>query len=140
MTVPARPSPGPVLLRGLRRRCPHCGRGALFRRRVALYPQCAVCGLTYLRNQGDTWAFLLVVDRLFFILPVIAAIYFGLFSRPLTVLVPAFTGIALLFFVTMPHRFGVCVALDYLTRVYWGDPADRLPAAPGEDAPPGRCN
>jgi len=29
---------------------------------------------------------------------------------------------------TMPHRQGVAVALNYLSRVYFRDPSDELPA------------
>ena len=71
-----RPRLLPALWRGLRRRCPHCGRGALFVRWITLRRQCAECGLVYLRNQGDIWFFWIVMDRIP-ILAGIAGIYFG---------------------------------------------------------------
>ena len=46
---------GPVLRilgRGLRLRCPRCGRAALYAGWFAMYPRCAVCGLRYEREQG----------------------------------------------------------------------------------------
>jgi len=51
-----------LLARGARRRCPHCGRGAMFRTWFALKPRCAACGLSFERDEReDYWlgAFLL---------------------------------------------------------------------------------
>ena len=121
-----------VLGRGLRRRCPHCGRGRLFRKGVVLHERCAVCNLEYVRNAGDPWAFLLIVDRACFVLPVVAGIYFGVLTGGGLVLVLFFGSIVVSLMVTTPHRCGLCVALDYLTRRYWGDPADHLPPPPDE--------
>ena len=45
-----------ALRRGLSRRCPHCGQGALFSGWSHL-DRCSACGLVYERNPGDTWAF-----------------------------------------------------------------------------------
>ena len=75
-TAPRPPRVRTVLWRGARRRCPHCGRGALFVRWITFHPRCAACGLVFLRNQGDTWLFWIVMDRIP-ILAGIAAIYFG---------------------------------------------------------------
>jgi hypothetical protein len=33
---------------------------------------------------------------------------------------------------TTPNRWGVGIALHYLSRVLWPDPADHLPAPPGD--------
>ena len=52
-----------ALRRGLSKRCPHCGQGHLFRGREHL-PVCEVCGLVYERNQGDTWLFTIIGDRI----------------------------------------------------------------------------
>ena len=90
--------------RGLRRRCPHCGRGPLFVHWITLHPHCRHCGLQFLRNQGDTWLFFVVMDRIP-ILVAIATIYFG-------------------FRVT---NWLTAVALNYLSRVYFHDPSDELP-------------
>lgn len=124
-----------VLGRGLRRRCPHCGRGALFEKRVTLHTRCDRCGLRFLRNQGDPWAFLLITDRLFFLIPPIAALFFGWLPRDVPSLLILFGGLAGLFIATMPNRYGLCVALDYLTRRHWGDPADVLPPVTEQQSP-----
>jgi uncharacterized protein (DUF983 family) len=41
-----------VLARVLARRCPQCGRGALFRAYARLASTCPECGLVYRREQG----------------------------------------------------------------------------------------
>jgi len=38
--------------RGLRLRCPRCGRGALFRGAFTMYERCPACGLVFEREQG----------------------------------------------------------------------------------------
>jgi uncharacterized protein (DUF983 family) len=40
------------LLRGLLLRCPYCGRGKLFRRGLAMYDRCLVCGWHFEREEG----------------------------------------------------------------------------------------
>jgi hypothetical protein len=80
------------------------------------------------RNPGDTWAFTIIGDRL----PVamaLALVYFGLFrsNRPLGLAAVGVLTIVLI--VTAPNRWGVGIALHYLSRVYWPDPADPIPPA-----------
>jgi len=125
--MPDQPSHRTILWRGLRKRCPHCGRGTLYQKGLTMHDRCAGCDLQFLLNQGDPWAFLLFVDRLFILLPV-AAIYFGFLPESLAGKVVLFVLLAGLVIVTTPNRHGLCIALDYLTRRHWGDPADELPA------------
>jgi uncharacterized protein (DUF983 family) len=118
-----------ALRRGWAKRCPHCGRGALFTR-WTLLEGCASCGLVYERNHGDTWFFTILGDRV----PVgliIAALYFGVVtSRP--ALGMSLIGIVVgLLFWTSPNRWGLGVALHYLSRVYFTDPDDPIPPAQG---------
>ena len=114
-----------ALARGLRRRCPHCGEGRLFQG-WSFFERCAVCGLVFACNPGDIWAFTIVSDRV----PIgamIVVLYFGVIrSRPwigaglLAVL------LALMIW-TSPNRWGLSIALHYLSRVYFPDPADPIP-------------
>ena len=119
-----------ILKHGLLRRCPRCGEGRLFERWLKLRDGCPACGLRYLINQGDPWAFLLVVDR-FFLLALIVIIYFKLWPRSLSGVVAIFAVVIAAFVLTMPQRYGLCVALDYWTRTRWGDPADEARLAAG---------
>jgi uncharacterized protein (DUF983 family) len=121
-----------ALRRGLRKRCPHCGEGRLFSG-WSFLESCSVCGLVFARNAGDTWGFTIIGDRL----PLgamIVLIYFGVVrSHPvlgLTLLV-ALAAVAIW---TAPNRWGVSIALHYLSRVYWPDPADPIPT-PSETDP-----
>ena len=43
---------GKVILRGLRQRCPRCGRGKLFVRGFKMYQRCSSCGWVYEREEG----------------------------------------------------------------------------------------
>ena len=118
-----------ILLNGLKRRCPRCGRGPLFHRWIKLRDYCSECELRFLLNQGDPWAFLLVVDRLF-LLVLIAVIYFKLWPSSLAAVLAMFAAVIALFIATMPQRYGLCVALDYWTRTRWGDARDEARIGP----------
>ena len=115
-----------ALRRGLRKRCPHCGKGPLFSGFAHHLERCRVCGLIYERNPGDTWAFTILGDRLP-VAAIIIAIYFGIVrSHPLAgAVVFVVVGVSLI--ITSPNRWGVGIALHYLSRLYWPDPEDPVP-------------
>ena len=116
---------GQALWRGLCRRCPHCGIGRLFKGRTHL-PRCEHCGLEYERNPGDTWAFTIIGDRL----PIgvmIALIYFTFGREHMVFGIIAFAVMTAVLIWTAPNRWGAGIALHYLSRVYWPDPADPVP-------------
>ena len=114
-----------ALMRGLRKRCPHCGQGPLFAGWTHL-ERCDRCGLVYERNPGDTWAFTVIGDRV----PVagaIALVYFGLFRINRTLGLVALVVLGAVLIWTAPNRWGVGIALHYLSRVYFPDPEDPVP-------------
>ena len=119
-----------ALLRGLTKRCPHCGVGPLFVKGAALHPHCSACDLKFQLNSGDPWAFLLFIDRAAVVFPIVVAVYFGLFKLGLPVFLAFTASLVGLFVLTTPNRYGFCVALDYLTRVDWGDRSVGRPAGP----------
>jgi uncharacterized protein (DUF983 family) len=110
---------GEVLRRGLRRRCPRCGEGALFRRWLEIHERCSHCNLVYQPDHGDTWMFLILTDRIPLLFG-IAIVYFG-FQMP-TWLAPAgfFLAMAVPLIATVRQRQGMAIALDYLVRVRMG--------------------
>jgi uncharacterized protein (DUF983 family) len=112
--------------RGLRKRCPHCGRGRLFARGWTHVERCSSCGLVYERNPGDTWAFTVVGDRLP-IAAIIALVYFGAGARHRTAGLVLIATLGALVIWTAPNRWGVGIALHYLSRVAWPDPQDPVP-------------
>jgi hypothetical protein len=88
--------------------------------------RCSHCGLVFVRNPGDTWAFTIIGDRLP-IGAIVVLIYFGLVrSHPVLGLTVVVLSVALLVW-TAPNRWGAGIALHYLSRVYWPDPADPIP-------------
>ena len=115
-----------ALARGWRKRCPHCGKGALFSGWGTHLERCSTCGLVFERNRGDTWAFTIIGDRLP-VAAVIVIVYFGVFRGHRAVGIAMFIAIAALFFWTTPNRWGVGIALHYLSRVFWPDPGDPVP-------------
>lgn len=117
-----------ALARGLRKRCPHCGQGRLFSGWSHI-DRCSSCGLVFVRNPGDTWAFTILGDRLP-IAAMIVVVYFGVGRLP-GVWGPAILALlgALLLW-TAPNRWGAGIALHYLSRRYWPDPQDPLPPPP----------
>ena len=114
-----RPKIRQVIWRGWRRRCPHCGRGPLFATWFRMATECSECRLRFERRPGDTWAFWLIGDRLF-IAALLAVIVFGFRSTTTAHVVGLFLAAAVPLVWTMPHRLGVCVGLDYLSRVHTG--------------------
>lgn len=112
--------------RGWRKRCPHCGIGPLFAGRWKHLDRCSHCGLVFERNPGDTWAFTVIGDRLP-IAAIIAVIYFGLVRHYLAVGLVVIALLGVLVIWTAPNRWGVGIALHYISRVIWPDPEDPVP-------------
>ena len=122
----ARPKIGRVLARGLAGRCPHCGRAPLFAKWFTLNERCAACGLRFEQNPGDTWALWLIGDRVFIaVLIILVFLVFRSSSWALAGAVLVAVVVPLVW--TMPHRMGVCLAFDYLSRVYWGESSEIPP-------------
>lgn len=122
----SRPAIGRTLFRGLRRTCPHCGRGKIFAKWFTLHQRCTVCDLRFEQNPGDTWALWVIGDRVFVgLLIIIVFIIFRSASWTFGGLV--LVGILIPMVWTMPHRMGFCLAFDYLIRAYWGD-ASEIPS------------
>jgi uncharacterized protein (DUF983 family) len=120
-----------ALGRGLRKRCPHCGEGRLFSG-WSFLESCSVCGLVFERSLGDTWAFTIIGNRVP-IAAMIVLIYFAVVrSHPVAGLT-IMAVLAALAIWTMPNRWGAAIALNYLSRVYWPDPADPIPPPPPSD-------
>lgn len=116
---------GTAIGRGLRKRCPHCGEGPLFTRWVHL-ERCSACGLVFVPNPGDTWAFTIIGDRL----PIgamIAVIYFGVVRSHFVLGVTLLVVLGALVIWTAPNRLGAGIALHYLSRVFWPDARDPIP-------------
>jgi uncharacterized protein (DUF983 family) len=119
-------SPWQSLNNGLHRKCPHCGVGPLFDGWMTVRDRCPHCGLVYERGAGDTWAFWIIGDRIPIAIAVVA-VYFGLGPHSWIQGAWFLGACATVLIATIPHRMGLVVALDYLSRRYWPDPNDALP-------------
>src|SRR5437879_1468200 len=79
-----------LFVRGLLLRCPHCGKGKLFRRGFSMYEKCPVCGWRYEREEGywtGAMAVNLVVSELIIALVAVPlAVALALAQKPITLL------------------------------------------------------
>jgi hypothetical protein len=57
----------------------------------------------------------------------IVLIYFGVVRSHRVLGLTLLVGLGVLLLWTAPNRWGVGIALHYLSRVYWPDPADPIP-------------
>jgi uncharacterized protein (DUF983 family) len=115
-----------ALRRGIVRRCPNCGRGRLFAGWGQHLERCSICGLVYERNLGDSGAFTIIGDRLR-VAAIVILVYFGFARSHPAMGIAVFVVIGALLIVTAPNRWGVGIALHYLSRIYFPDPQDPVP-------------
>jgi len=125
MQTPPRPPITTALRRGLRRRCPGCGEGQLFRRGLKTYERCSECHLLYQRDYGDTLMFMIITDRIP-ILFGIAFLYFGIHPTGWLSTAFFFGALSIPLLATLRERQGLAIALDYLLRLYLRDPSDEI--------------
>ena len=98
------------ILNTINGKCPACEHRTLFANRFKINDICSKCGLTFQDNDDGTWFFLLMIDRAFFIFPLVVMMYFGF--DPWHIF---FIGIllVLLLIAGSPVRMGISVAIDY---------------------------
>ena len=118
-----------MLLRGLKRRCPHCGEGALFRSSIRFNERCPACGFLLQRDRGDTLMFMFITDRIPLFLGIVA-VYFGFRSLSWITATVFLLALVIPMIATIRERQGLALALDYLSRTYVVDPSDELHRRP----------
>ncbi len=118
---------GLILKRGWQRRCPRCGEGPLFRGGIAFHERCDACSLQYQRNNGDTWMFMIITDRIPMLLA-IAIMVFGFITTTWTGTALFSVAVAGPMIATIRQRQGLALALDYLSRIYFRDESDAIHA------------
>ncbi|MCP5463782.1 MAG: hypothetical protein H7A33_02025 [Deltaproteobacteria bacterium] len=64
------------LLRAWRKRCPFCGDGFLYGEDGEIISTCKHCQSQLNVDAGESWFFLLLLDRALFIFPLIVLVYF----------------------------------------------------------------
>ena len=120
-----------ALGRGLRKRCPHCGQGHLFSGWSQL-ERCTICGLTFVQDPGDIWAFTIIGNRVP-IFVMIVVIYFGVMRSHPVIGMTLLLALLAAGIWTTPNRWGLAIALHYLSRVYRPQPADPIPPPAATD-------
>jgi hypothetical protein len=80
----------------------------------------------YERNPGDTWFFTVFGDRIP-IAGLIVIIYFGVARSHRVLGVFLFVALGVILIWTAPNRWGVGIALHYLSRAHWTSPDDPIP-------------
>jgi uncharacterized protein (DUF983 family) len=102
-----------VLARGLRKRCPQCGIGVIYDQWNKLRVQCQHCGCELERRGGDTWFFTYMSTAF-----LTGVIILWMFLYPMTEYLTGQIIIIIAWFVlivlTLPHRKGLAIAIDYL--------------------------
>jgi hypothetical protein len=127
-----------VIATALRRACRSAARTAARGRSSAGLRRRCPSGLVYERNPGDTWAFTIVGDRLP-VAAIIVIVYVGFVRAHPAWGVLTFGVLGALLVWTAPNRWGVGIALHYLSRVYWPDPQDPPARRPGPMRSRFRC-
>ena len=115
------PSLWQILARGWRRRCPRCGEGPLFRRRIEVHPRCEACGLVYQPDPGDTLMFMMITDRIPILFGVIAVYFLGFRSTDWMIICGFLALMIAPLVATIRQRQGLALALVYLSRTRFGD-------------------
>jgi uncharacterized protein (DUF983 family) len=118
-----------AITRGWSKRCPHCGRGALFIRWNKPFRHCPSCGFLYERDYGDVWWVWIVTDRIPIAIGIVF-VYFGFRVASWKTGIWFFGALVLPLLITIPRRYGLAVAITYWIRRRWPDPDDRMPVLP----------
>ena len=112
------------MLRGLRGRCPHCGKGKLLYRYLKVEPVCQSCGHDldrYPSDDGPAYFTVLIVGHLV-IVPFLILAAPLIFKAPLQILIPAaLTAVAAITLTALPIIKGAVVGLLYALDITRGD-------------------
>jgi uncharacterized protein (DUF983 family) len=110
--------------RGLRGRCPHCGKGAVFYRYLKVEPVCQTCGHDldrYPSDDGPAYFTVLIVGHLV-IVPFLILCAPLIFKAPLAILVPAaLLAVGAITLAALPITKGAVVGLLYALDINRAD-------------------
>ncbi len=115
----------PALIRGWRRRCPHCGQGPLMKSYLAVRASCPVCGEEFHHHRADdgpAYLTILIVGHL--MAPALLWAFTAFRPDPM-ILASAFTvaTVALSLYL-LPRLKGVIVGFQWAKRMHgFGSPA-----------------
>ena len=101
------------IFKAINGRCPKCNHATLFANRFKINDRCRNCGLVFQDNNDGTWFFLLMIDRAFFIFPLVVLMYFG--ANPSHIFIIGLL-LILVLIIASPVRMGISVAIDYYLK------------------------
>ena len=109
----------PAMLRGFRRRCPSCGRGALFDGYLKVADTCPVCGQDlhhHRADDGPAYLTILVVGHL--MAPLIHIVFTRFRPDPMIMATIFTIGCVALSLYLLPRLKGVVVAIQWARRMH----------------------
>jgi uncharacterized protein (DUF983 family) len=127
---PDRRSIGKAIWNGMRLRCPHCGKGRLFRAFLKVADHCDVCGEELFHHRADDfppYLSILIVGHL--IVGVMLELELHATIEPWVYLVTMLPAAVVLPLAILPSVKGAVVGIQWANRMHGFDPANR-PADP----------
>jgi uncharacterized protein (DUF983 family) len=109
----------PAMLRGWRRRCPHCGAGPLMRGYLTVRDSCAVCGEELLHHRADdgpAYLTILIVGHI-----MAPALHWGFVTfrpEPMTLATVFSVGCVVLSMYLLPRLKGAMIGYQWARRMY----------------------
>ena len=100
-----------------------------------MHDRCHVCGLRFLPNQGDTWLYWIVMDRIPIAIGPILIVFFDFRVTSVSTSTLFLGGLVVPLIAAMPRRQSLAVALHYLSRLHFPDPSDHIPPSADPSAP-----
>ncbi len=109
----------PALLQGLKRRCPRCGEGKMFRGYLAVQDECANCGQEFHHHRADDlhpWIAIMITGHLVVPVMLYGALNWTFPDWIHMILWPSVTAIIAL--AVLPFAKGLVIALQWAHRMH----------------------
>jgi uncharacterized protein (DUF983 family) len=119
---------GRAIWNGMKLRCPHCGKGHLFRSYLKVADKCEVCGEELFHHRADDmppYIAILIVGHL--IIGLMLELELHASIEPWVYLVTLVPAALILPLIMLPSIKGAIVGLQWANRMHGFDPAHRHP-------------
>ncbi len=118
----------PAVWKGMRLRCPHCGKGHLFRAYLKVADKCEVCGEEFFHHRADDMPpYLAILITGHLIVGLMLELEFHAEIAPWIYLVTMAPAAVILPLILLPSIKGAVVGLQWATRMHGFDAANRHP-------------
>jgi uncharacterized protein (DUF983 family) len=123
-----RRSVGTAVWNGMRLRCPHCGKGHLFKSYLKVADKCEVCGEELFHHRADDMPpYLSILITGHVIVGLMLELQFHTELAPWAYMATMVPAAIILPLITLPSIKGAIVGLQWANRMHGFDPANRLP-------------